>query len=163
LKSEREAEIQSLQDKFYRSKTKLEVSAAHQNAEFWTFAANVNTHLLAAFESLNSEPYAARTVVAQHMARHSATIQEDGSALKLPHPNVQALDPNGPLLLEVAMPPHNPMTGRYDALIEISDSEDVVEFLNGGASRDDKFFASKHISSRHLFNRENCNKRNFLN
>jgi hypothetical protein len=64
LKSERDAKIQELQDHFYRIKAKLEVAAKLKVAEFWTFAVNVDTHLLAAFECLNSVPDAALTTVA---------------------------------------------------------------------------------------------------
>ena len=125
MKSERDAEIESLQDKFYRIKAKLEVAAAHQNAEFWTFAANVNTHLLAAFESLNGVPDAARTVVAHRYRDDPKRRQRP----KTPPPKRPAAAGGG----------HASQTPLY-AVIDISDSEDVKELRNGGAPSDDDDF-----------------------
>jgi hypothetical protein len=133
LKSERDAEIESLQDKFYRIKAKLEVAAAHQNAEFWTFAANVNTHLLAAFESLNGVPDAARTVVAHRYRDDPKRRQRP----KTPPPKRTCTPPKRPAA--VAGGGHASQTPLY-AVIDISDSEDVKELRNGGAPSDDDDF-----------------------
>ena len=132
LKSERDAEIESLQDKFYRIKAKLEVAAAHQNAEFWTLAANVNTHLLAAFESLNIVPDAARTVVAHRYFDDPQRRQRP----KAPPPKRTCTPPKRPA---AAGGGHASQTPLY-AVIDISDSEDVKELRNGGAPSDDDDF-----------------------
>ena len=144
LKSERDAKIQELQDKFYRIKAKLEVAASRQVAEFWTHASNVDGHLLAAFESLSGVPEAARSVVAhryrddpKRSARPSvsrAHAAGGGSAHRAGAAGggsvrtaISATD-GGPVSTSTSAPRH--------VVITISDSEELQELLEGGAPSD---------------------------
>jgi hypothetical protein len=124
-KESREAEITKLQDHFYRVKSKLR---SCKREEFSQRAARVDGHLLAAFQELSDVQDIADTTVAHR-------YRDDPKRQQRPPPK---------LVKRTATPPQRPAAGggpashtsRY-SVIHISDSEELEELLNGGASSTD--------------------------
>jgi hypothetical protein len=143
LKSERFAKIQEIQDHFYRIKAKLEVAAIHQTAEFWTYAADVDGHLLDAFRSCNGVPDAATTVVANRYRDDprrgsrppSSRARAAGGGAQPPQPP-PSVTPQHILILSDDMAEDAQPAPSYVQIV-ISDSDDQEEIDNGGASSSD--------------------------
>jgi len=117
-KESREAEITKLQDHFYRVKSKLR---SCKREEFSQRAARVDGHLLAAFQELSDVQDIADTTVAHR-------YRDDPKRQQRPQPKraKPAATGGGPAS----------HTSRY-SVIHISDSEELEELLNGGASSTD--------------------------
>jgi hypothetical protein len=128
----RDAKLAEIQDHFYRLKAKLASSSAlckdqKDKEDFFERAEKVDSHILAAFQELSDVPDVPQSTVALRY-RDDAKRRRP----KTPPPNKRRTIARGESAPKVSATP-----ASCHAIIHVSDSEELEEILNGGASSDD--------------------------
>ena len=127
-KQMRDAELTKIQDHFYRVKAKL---LSCDEEEFLERAQKVDRHILTAFQELEDVQDKAQSTVAHRYREDPKRRQRP----KTPPPKRTSTPPKRPAAGGGAAS-HTCHTDTY-VVIEISDSEELDELRNGGASSDD--------------------------
>jgi len=127
-KQMRDAELTKIQDHFYRVKAKL---LSCDEEEFLERAQKVDRHILTAFQELEDVQDKAQSTVAHRYREDPKRRQRP----KTPPPKRTSTAPKRPAAGGGAAS-HTFHTDTY-VVIEISDSEELDELRNGGASSDD--------------------------
>ena len=128
LKEKRGARMTEIQDHFYRVKAKLD---SCKDAEFWARAEKVDGHILVAFQELGCVPDVPQSTVAHRY--HSDAKRGRQPQAKNPAPSqakrpAQELQGGGGAAAVATT-----TSASLYAVIDISDSDELLELLNGGA------------------------------